>query len=95
MSIKTSITGGERHHLYFQEGLDFDPRNAFLELVSPNEFSLTKETSRDGVIDKLVVEIPQEVMNDIALAWIKTRKLQGAVGGPVGNEFGSPDFPWE
>jgi len=95
MSIKTSITGGEQHHLYFQEDLDFDPKNAFLELLSPNEFLVAKETTRDGVIEKLVVEIPQEIMDDIAVAWIKTRKLQGAVGGPVGKEFGSPDCPWE
>lgn len=95
MSTKASITGGKCHHLYFQEYLDSDPKNVFLELLNPNEFSVTKETTRDGIINNLVVEIPAEVMDDIATAWIKTRKLQGAVGGPVGNELGSPDCPWE
>lgn len=95
MSTKASITAGERHHLYFQEYLNTEPKNVFFELTKPREFSVTKETTRDGAIDNLVVEIPAEIMDDIAIAWIKRRKLQGAVGGPVGNEWGSPDCPWE
>lgn len=95
MSTKASITGGKRHHLYFQEYLDSEPKNVFLEITGPSEFSVTMETTRTGVLDSLVVEIPAEVMDDIAIAWIKKRKLQGAVGGPVGNEWGSPDCPWQ
>lgn len=55
-------------------------------------FSSGYQTS---VIDNLVVEIPAEIMDDIAIAWIKKRKLQGAVGGPVGNEYGGPDCPYD
>ncbi|RKR78927.1 hypothetical protein [Marinobacter nauticus] len=95
MSTKASITAGERHHLYFQEYLNTEPKNVFFELTRPREFTISKETTRDGVIDNLVVEIPAAIMDDIAIAWIKKRKLQGAVGGPVGNEWGSPDCPWE
>lgn len=94
MSTKASITGGKHHHLYFQEDLGSKSKAVFFELADPSEFSVTKETTRQGVIDNLVVEIPVEVMDDIAVAWIKKRKLQGAVGGPVGNEWGSPDCPW-
>ena len=94
MSTKASITGGKRHQLYFQEYLDAEPKNVFFELVKPREYSVTKETTRDGVIENLIVEIPTEIMDDIAIAWIKKRKLQGALGGPVGNELGSPDNPW-
>lgn len=95
MSTKASITAGERHHLYFQEYLDTKPENVFLELMKPREYSVTKETTRDGVIENLVVEILAEIMDDIAIAWIKKRKLQGAVGGPVGSEYGGPDCPWD
>lgn len=86
MSTKASIAGGEGHHLYLLEHLDRDPENVFLELTHPKEFSVSKETTRDGIIENLVVEIPTEVMDDIAIAWIKKRKLQGAVGCPAGNE---------
>lgn len=95
MSTKASITGGERHHLYFHEYLDEEPKNVFLEITRPSEFSVYKESTRDGVYDNLVVEIPSEVMDDIAIAWIKKRGLQGAVGGPVGGEFGGPDCPYD
>lgn len=95
MSTKASITAGERHHLYFQGHLDTEPENVFLELTKHREYSVTKETTPKGVIDNLVVEIPAEIMDNIAIAWIKKRKLQGAVGGPVGNEWGSPNCPWE
>jgi len=47
MSTKASITGGTRHHLYFQEYLDSEPRNVFFELIGPSEFSVTKETTRE------------------------------------------------
>lgn len=95
MSTKASITGGKQHHLYFQEYLGSEPKAVFFELAGPSEFSVTKETTRKDVIDNLVVEIPAEIMDDIAIAWIKQRKLQGAVGSPVGNEWGSSDCPWD
>ncbi|WP_249555661.1 hypothetical protein [Shewanella sp. 8A] len=30
-----------------------------------------------------------------AIAWCKKRKLQGALGGPVGLEFGGPNCDWD
>lgn len=95
MSTKASITAGERHHLYHQLYLDAEPESVFLEINRPTDFSVTRETTTDNVIESLAVEIPAEDMDDIAIAWIKKRELQGAVGGPVGNELGGPDNPWE
>ena len=40
-------------------------------------------------------EILSEVLDEIAIRWIKYRKLQGAVGGPVGLEWGSPNCPYD
>lgn len=70
MSTKASITAGERHHLYFQEYLDTEPQNVFLELFRRRDFSIAKETTRDGVINNSVVDIPAEMLDDIAIAWI-------------------------
>ncbi|WP_138441371.1 hypothetical protein [Marinobacter alexandrii] len=95
MSTKASITSGPRHHLYIQELLSEEPKNVFLELSSPTEFQVTKETFRDQTIEVVMVEIPAEIMDDIALAWIRKRKLEGAVGGPVGAEYGGPDCPYD
>lgn len=95
MSTKASIISGDRYHLYFQELLSAEPKKVYLELDQPSEFSFSKETIKGRTVENLVVEIPSEMMDEIAIAWIKKRKLQGAVGGPVGQEWGSPDCPWD
>lgn len=95
MSTKASIISGDRYHLYFQELLSVEPKNVYLELNQPSELSFSKETIKGRTVENLVVEIPSEMMDEIAIAWIKKRKLQGAVGGPVGQEWGSPDCPWD
>jgi hypothetical protein len=95
MSTKASISSGRSYHLYYQELLSAQPKSVFLELNDPQEFRVEKETSKDKSWDVLVVEIPFEDMDKIAIDWIKKRKLQGSVGGPVGAEWGSPDCPWE
>lgn len=95
MSTKGSISFGPRYHLYFQELLSENPKSVFLELEEPQEFRVEKQTFRGKSRDLLFVEIPSEDMDKIAIDWIKKRKLQGAVGGPVGQEWGSPDCPWE
>jgi len=95
MSTKASISSGQNYHLYYQELLSAQPKSVFLELNDPQEFRVEKETSKDKSWDVLVVEIPAEDMDKIAIDWIKKRKLQGSVGGPVGAEWGSPDCPWE
>ena len=54
-------------------------------------FSITREENVDGKhILQLTLEIPADQFDEIALAWCKKRNLHGAMGGPVGLEFGSP-----
>lgn len=95
MSTKASIAAGERFHLYNEELLSAEPRSVFLALEKPASYEVSKETFKGQVIDSLTIEIPSEVLDDIAIKWIKYRKLQGAVGGPVGLEWGSPDCPYD
>ncbi|MFE8073407.1 hypothetical protein QQM79_20300 [Marinobacteraceae bacterium S3BR75-40.1] len=95
MSKKGSISSGPRYHFYFQELLGENPKSVFMELEEPQEFRVEKEISRTKSRDFLVVEIPSEDMDKIAIGWIKKRRLQGTVGGPVGQEWGSPDCPWD
>lgn len=95
MSTKASISAGEKYHLYNQELLSQEPTSVFLEIYSPSEFRVEKETFQGKIIETLTVEIPSATMDKIVIDWIKKRKLQGAVGGPVGEEWGSPDCPWD
>jgi len=95
MSTKASVSSGLNYHLYYQEMLSAQPESVFLELNHPREYRVQRETFQSKSWDVLVVEIPFEDMDKIAIDWIKKRKLQGAVGGPVGAEWGSPDCPWE
>ncbi len=71
------------------------PRSVFLALEKPASYEVSKETFKEQIIERLTVEIPSEVLDEIAIKWIKYRKLQGAVGGPVGLEWGSPDCPYD
>ncbi|WP_336367387.1 hypothetical protein [Marinobacter sp. C2H3] len=95
MSTKASIAAGDKFHLYNEELLSSEPRSVFLSLEKPASFEVSKETYKDRVVESLTVEIPSEILDEIAIKWIKYRKLQGAVGGPVGMEWGSPDCPYE
>lgn len=94
MSIKASISSGTSHHFYFEELLSYDLQFVFLELMNPAEFSVMKETFEGRSMESLTIQITSEIMDEIAISWIKKRKLQGAVGGPVGQEWGSPDCPY-
>lgn len=95
MSTKASISSGEKFHLYYQELLSEDPKSVFLELEDLLEYRIEKETCKGRSADVLTFEMPSWILDQIAIDWIKKRKLQGAVGGPVGTEWGSPDCPWE
>tara|TARA_Y100001001_G_scaffold156989_1_gene174494 strand:+ start:19256 stop:19543 length:288 start_codon:yes stop_codon:yes gene_type:complete len=95
MSTKASISSGPNYHLYYQELLSVQPESVFLELNHPREYRVERETFQGKSWDVLVVEIPSENMDKIAIDWIKKRRLQGAAGGPVGAEWGSPDCPWQ
>lgn len=94
MSAKSPVSHGDGFYLYFQELLSDEPRSVFLELTDLLEFRIEKEIFQGKTSERLTLEIPSEAMDKMAIAWIKKRELQGAVGGPVGNELGSPDNPW-
>ena len=95
MSIKASISSSSNHHLYFEELFSENPQFVFLELTNPAEFRVSKATFEGRSTESIKVQITKEIMDEIAIAWIKKRKLQGAVGGPVGKEWGSPDCPFD
>jgi hypothetical protein len=79
--------------LYDTQGLEgfFSP-NALLHIQNPEKFSLDKD---DLSGDQISVGIHPEAMDALAIAWCKHRKLQGALGGPVGKEWGSPDCDYD
>ena len=56
----------------------------------PSSFNLTQGHG-DDAFSQLSVDIPADIMDGIAIAWCKKRRLHGAVGGLVGREFGSVD----
>ncbi|QSP94009.1 hypothetical protein LPB19_12500 [Marinobacter salinisoli] len=95
MSAKSPISQGDGFYLYFEELLCAEPQSAFLQIDNPTAVHFEKETFQGKVREQLVVEISSEVLDRIAIDWIKKRKLQGAVGGPVGLEWGSPDCPYD
>ena len=86
MSIRASISYSKRHHLYFEELLSAEPKCVFLELTSPREFTVTKETFQHKTIENVVVAIPSDEMDQIAIAWIKKRRLEETVAGPAKSE---------
>ncbi len=49
----------------------------------------------DKVSSQPIAEIPADEFDKIAIEWCKKRKLHGALGGPVGLEFGSPDCKYD
>jgi len=94
MSTKASIKSGDGFHLYEELSLDDEMiKEAFLQLDNPMGAVIEKDFSTQQL--SATVVIPVEIMDQIAIAWIKKRQLQGAVGDLVGNELGSPDCPWE
>jgi len=57
----------------------------------PSSFNLTQGHTGDDAFSQLSIDIPVDIMDRMAVAWCKKRRLQGALGGPVGREFGSVD----
>jgi hypothetical protein len=70
---------------------DFES-HAMISMRNPEQFAIEKVTAGS---EQLFVSIPDTAMDEIAIAWCKHRKLQGALGGPVGKEWGSPDCDYD
>lgn len=99
MMMKTDWIFSEADHSLHQE---FSAQDSLInpidnanpaELVidNPASFNITKGHTGDKSFSQLSVDIPSDVMNKMAIAWCKKRGLHGALGGPVGREFGSLD----
>jgi len=61
----------------------------------PVSFNLTQGHTGDEAFSQLSVEIPAEIMDMMAIAWCKKRRLHEALGGPVGREFGAVDCDYD
>ena len=61
----------------------------------PNSFNVSQGHTGDDAFSQLSVDIPADIMDRIAIAWCKKRGLHGALGGPVGLEFGSVDCDYD
>lgn len=85
----------EDSHSYLYESIgpfgDF-MTSAVLHLDRPERCTLDKN---EAGIEQLRIDIRPETMDHLAIAWCKHRKLQGALGGPVGREWGSPDCEYD
>jgi len=61
----------------------------------PVSFSLTQGHTGDDAFSQLSVDIPADIMDRMAIAWCKKRRLHGTLGGSVGREFGSVDCDYD
>ncbi len=96
------IFSGDDHSLHQEfpaKGSDINPSDntnpAQLIIDFPNSFNVSQGHTGDDAFSQLSVDIPADIMDRIAIAWCKKRGLHGALGGPVGLEFGSVDCDYE
>ena len=94
MSTKATVfyDPDSKAHLFEVRPLDETVVLAYIELMNPKKCSMTKDI--DGEVG-VTVCINSEVMDRLAVAWCRHRKLQREVGGPVGKEYGGPDCEYE
>jgi hypothetical protein len=83
--------------IYQELTLEDDNNNpATISVKNPSDFSLDYYTNaKHKAIGELTAKIPAEQFDKIAIAWCKHRNLTGALGGPVGIEYGSQDCEYE
>ncbi|MCP5213030.1 MAG: hypothetical protein H6998_19100 [Hahellaceae bacterium] len=74
----------------------------YMEDIQQNSVLLSVKNAKEATFVKdeltgyhVTVGIDPEAMDELAIAWCKHRKLQGALGGPVGKEWGSPDCDYD
>ena len=65
---------------------------AVLTLHNPEQYVIDRNVVG---IEQLTVNIPNAAMDEVSIAWCKHRNLQGALGGPVGKEWGSSDCDYD
>ncbi len=96
------IFSGDDHSLHQEfpaKGSDINPSDntnpAQLIIDFPSSFNVTQGHTGEDAFSQLSVDIPADIMDRMAIAWCKKRKLHGALGGPVGLEFGSVDCDYD
>jgi hypothetical protein len=70
-----------------------------MEALDPCSVLLHVKDTKETFLDiselggkSVTVGLTPDAMDELAIAWCKHRKLQGVLGGPVGKEWGSPDY---
>ncbi|GAA3977781.1 hypothetical protein GCM10022278_38170 [Allohahella marinimesophila] len=75
MSMKVSITSGDDFHFYHEELFDPQPKSVFIELRNPASLKVDRDTYNGVVTEYVWVEMPAEVMDQIAKDWLQMRGL--------------------
>ncbi|MEH6628505.1 MAG: hypothetical protein V7739_18860 [Motiliproteus sp.] len=88
MSIKNDISYSETYRFYHETLFDDEIQEVCLELTEPTLFVVDKQTANQQLT--VTIGLSSEEMDQIAIAGIKERHLQGAVGGPIGNRIWQP-----
>mgnify|MGYP003625384240 CR=1 FL=1 len=96
MSTKCGIYFDEATKTYlYEEALPLPDQSdspAYIQ-VGGDRFNICHDFADKN--PQVTVEVDAKVMDQFAIAWCKHRNLQGALGGPVGKEFGSPDCEYD
>ncbi|KZZ14019.1 hypothetical protein A3750_15900 [Oleiphilus sp. HI0079] len=89
--VQVAINSDADSALFESSRLGTEVRQAELRVTNP----LNAEVQKDKLgQESISVYVSLDDMDDFAIAWCKHRKLQKYLGGPVGNEWGSPDCPY-
>ena len=86
------VATGEDYSIRHQHNEEDQSHSVYLSITGPKSHGIEPATM--GSPASVRIETNAEVMDEMAIAWIRYRGLGGAVGGPVGKELGSPENPW-
>lgn len=89
MSTKSGIFISGNIYLYNE---CFDDKSTYIQVAKSGNSKVNIDF--EG-FQEVTIAIPNEVMNELAIAWCQKRELQGALGGPVGKEVGGPDCDYD
>ncbi len=86
------VAAGKAYSVRYHRHANGPNHSVYLTMIGPKSYCIESASMSSPAIVK--VETDPEIMDEVAIAWIRYRGLGGAVGGPVGNELGSPENPW-
>lgn len=61
--------------LYDHTKHDINPNPARIQITNPDDFQIERETLKSRIWSQLTVDIPAEIMDELAIAWCKKRNL--------------------